>query len=64
MNIQDIRNKNDLRHFKHYKIGDVLPDGVIDDIVLVQDEDTSATVLFFDNGNVGSVCVPKPADDL
>jgi hypothetical protein len=60
MDIEDIKKKEDLRHFQHWKVGDEMEDGKITDIAIVQHDGLTATVLFFDTGYVGSIIVPKP----
>lgn len=62
MNIGDITSKNDLKHFTHYKKGDLLrtdfcPEGdEISDIVYVDDPKAGRAIVFFHvTGEVGSV---------
>ena len=56
--IKDIQNFSDLDEVAHYKAGDRIPDGIIKEIVYVDDPVVGKSVVFFfTNGVVGGVKV-------
>jgi hypothetical protein len=55
--VKSIKCLDDVKKFSHhYKVGDKIKgEGTIEDIVFIQDISGGAVVLFFNNGNVGSI---------